>query len=416
MTGVGFRTETVTGPEDMAGLEAWCDVFIFQGSVLDAFPSLARSEKVMVVDVYDPIHLEQLEQTRDADPEERVRVVRHAVQVLNDQLLRGDFFLCASAKQRDLWLGHLSALGRVNPATYDEDGSLARRLVVVPFGLQDDPPMATSPAVRGVMPGIGPDDDVLLWGGGIYNWFDPLTLIRAIDRLRARRPTVRLVFMGVNHPHVPVMRMAADARALAEELGLTGSHVFFNDEWVPYERRQDYLLEADVGVSTHLEHLETEFSFRTRILDYLWAGLPIVTTQGDSFAELVERRGLGLTVAPEDPDALAEALFRLLDDAELRATCGKNTEALAPEFAWGRVLEPLLEFCRRPSVAPDRADETIGPFLHRSRAALVPRPGVRGDVAIAIEHFRQGGLRLLVSKAASRVRHVTRTRAEGRRR
>ena len=24
------------------------------------------------------------------------------------------------------------------------------------------------------------DDRVILWGGGIYNWFDPLTLIRAV--------------------------------------------------------------------------------------------------------------------------------------------------------------------------------------------------------------------------------------------
>ena len=43
-------------------------------------------------------------------------------------------------------------------------------------------------ALKGVVPGIGADDKVILWGGGIYNWFDPLTLIRAVDRLRQRRP------------------------------------------------------------------------------------------------------------------------------------------------------------------------------------------------------------------------------------
>ena len=40
---------------------------------------------------------------------------------------------------------------------------------------------------------------------------------------------------------------------------------------MPYDERADYLLDADVGVSTHFPHIETEFSFRTRILDYLWA-------------------------------------------------------------------------------------------------------------------------------------------------
>lgn len=51
-------------------------------------------------------------------------------------------------------------------------------------------------------------------------------------------------------------------------------------------------MEADAGVSTHMSHVETTFSFRTRILDYLWAGRPpMVVTEGDSFAELVEREG-----------------------------------------------------------------------------------------------------------------------------
>ena len=94
--------------------------------------------------------------------------------------------------------------------------------------------------------------------------------------------------------------------------------MFFNEQWVAYDDRQNYLLEADIGVSTHFDHVETEFSFRTRILDYLWAGLPIVTTDGDSFADLIARTPLGLTVPPEDVDALEAALYRLLDDDELR--------------------------------------------------------------------------------------------------
>ncbi len=41
--------------------------------------------------------------------------------------------------------------------------------------------------------------------------------------------------------------MAVDARRLADELGLTDKHVFFNEEWVAYDDRQNYLLDADVG-------------------------------------------------------------------------------------------------------------------------------------------------------------------------
>ena len=75
------------------------------------------------------------------------------------------------------------------------------------------------------------------------------------------------------------MAMAAEAVALAEELGLRDRVVFFNFGWVPYAERGRYLLEADVAVSAHFDDIETRFAFRTRFLDCLWAGLPVVTTR-----------------------------------------------------------------------------------------------------------------------------------------
>jgi glycosyltransferase involved in cell wall biosynthesis len=391
---------------DLADLERWCDVLVFQGWLVTGRPFLLSSQKVLVADIYDPLHLEQLEQGRDGGEEARRRAVRTSTEVLNEQLMRGDFFLCASGKQRDFWLGQLSALGRVNPPNYDEDATLRSLISVVPFGISDASPEHTRPAVKGVIPGIGPDDKVVLWGGGIYNWFDPLTLLRAIERLRRREPAVRLLFMGLRHPNpdIPEMRMAVATRALADELGLTGTHVFFNEGWVSYDDRQNYLLEADVGVSTHLSHLETALSSRTRILDYLWASLPVVATEGDVLADMVESRRLGVTVPAGDVDALEEALFRLLDDEGFRKTCRENVAALAPELAWSRVLAPLVEFCRRPRRAPDLlVAETAG----RLRHDLAPGPRARGwrnDLRIAADHLREGGPALLGAKAWARVR------------
>ena len=132
------------------------------------------------------------------------------------------------------------------------------------------------------------------------------------------------------------MQMAIDARALADELGLAGRNVFFNEGWVDYSERQNFLLEANVGVTVHFDSAETRFSFRTRALDYLWAGLPIVATDGDAFAELIEREGLGLTVPAEDPEALEEALYRLLTDWELGSGAGSKLSGFATVFAGQR--------------------------------------------------------------------------------
>ena len=367
-------------------LAARCEVVVLGGDILAANPWLATAGPAIVVDLYDPFHLEQLEQARDLGIDGRRRVVFGTIDALNAEAILGDTFLCAAGRQRDLWLGHLAACGRVNPTTYDADPSLRELLRIVPFGVPSEPPVTGEPALRGVVDGIGFDDEILLWGGGIYNWFDPVTLIKAVDVLRVERPNVRLVFMGAQHPNpaVATMRAAVEARAISAERGLTGVHVFFSDAfssgWIPYADRGRYLREATIGVSTHHDHIETEFSFRTRILDYFWAGLPVVTTRGDALAAVVDVAGAGRTVAPGDVDGLAAALGELLGDASALQAAAAASARLADDYRWSVVAQPLVEFCRNPYRAPDLADvETRAAIVARARRA--PKRSLAARVA-----------------------------------
>lgn len=405
-----FRCRAVDGVS-LRALEQWCDILVFQGLVLHTFPWLRDSRKVLVVDIYNPFHLEQLEQGKNDDDLSRARTVSECVTALNDQLRRGDFFLCASAKQRDFWLGQLSAVGRINPRTYDDDESLESLIAISPFGVPPAPPVHGRNALKGVVPGIGADDRVILWGGGIYNWFDPLTLVHAIDRLRNRRPDVRLYFLGLKHPNpdVPEMRMAVATRRLADSLGLTGKHVFFNEGWVDYDDRQNYLLEADLGVSTHLPHVETAFSFRTRILDYIWAGLPVVATTGDTFADLIDAEGLGITVPPGDVDALEEALFRVLDDKAMADESRANLARVAPRYTWPTVLEPLLDFCRSPRRAADLTGAP-GSLVHAAPRVV----SLRHDLALARGYLAEEGPWEVARRAYARARSLALSRVRGR--
>jgi len=394
----------VVDEREIEDLEAWCDVLIFQGNLMRQHAVLRDTQKIVVTDIYDPFHLEVLEQARNLDPPARLLAVQSSTDVLNEQLRRGDFFLCASDKQRDFWLGQLSSVGRINPATYDGSENLERLLAVAPFGVSDEPPRHIRPVLRGVVPGIGEDDKVVLWGGGIYNWFDPLTLLRAVDKLRRRLPEVRLYFLGLRHPNPQVgeMKMADDAVALADELGLVGTHVFFNEDWVEYEDRQNYLLEADIGVSTHLDHVETEFSFRTRLLDYLWASLPIVATSGDSLAALIDSSGIGLTVPAGDVDALEAALFRLLDDDAFNQSCRTVIERVVPSYRWSTVLDPLLEFCRTPSRAPDLVDPETAAMVGSLGNGMWDRIGWRVDLRKTLRFARRREWRALAAKLQQR--------------
>ena len=330
--------------------------------------------------------------------------------MLNEQLSRGDFFLCASGKQRDFWLGQLAGMGRINHATYDDDENLRSLIATVPFGVSDSEPSHTRPRPEGRAPG----DRRRRQGRALGRW--GLQLVRSADAPRARSalltvrlPNVRLYFLGLKHPnpHVGEMSMAVQTRALADELQLTGTHVFFNEDWVPYEDRQNYLLESDVGVSTHFDHVETAFSFRTRILDYFWAGLPVVSTSGDALSDMIESAGAGIAVPPDDVGALEDALFDLLADEEARSAYATASKKLASELTWSRALEPLLEFCRSPRRAPDLVDPLFDthPSPRRRGRRLVDR--IRRDLQIAAAAIRRGDFRELVLRARTRVRVLT---------
>jgi len=393
----------------------WADVIVFQGLFLEMARWLMDSDKILVADVYDPMHLEQLEQAKDLGVGGRAMALRETTRVLNDQLRRADYALCASEKQRDFWLGQLAGQGRINAAVYDEDESLRSLIGVAPFGIVDEPPVQRRHAIRGGVDGIGPDDKVILWGGGIYNWFDPLTLIRAVDRLKDEHPEVRLFFMGLKHPNpgVPDMRIAWQTRELSDALGLTGRHVFFNEGWVPYAERADYLLDADVGVSTHYLHIETAFSFRTRILDYLWASLPIVATDGDTFGTIIREHQLGRVVPPEDVDALVVALEEMLFDEPARQVAMANIVTFAQSYRWSRTLEPLVEFCRNPLRAPDLAVARVAASPTSTGGSRRPRQSMRKDVALARSYLKAGGIREVARRVGGRLGRATRIGQDG---
>ena len=338
----------------MRGLVEAADIVVATGDSLLEFPFLMSCEQRFVMDVYDPHTLESLAWNEAGTLEERLGSHRDRLRVVELQCALGDFYVCASERQRMLWLGWLEARGRINPLTYDRDHSLRNLIDVVPTGLPAEPARHTRALVRGVVPGIGADDLVLVWGGGIWNWLDPLTLIRAVARAAETHPQVRLYFPGPRHPYeaqVPDMAMHGAALDLAKALGLWNQNVFVG-EWVPYANRQNYLLEADIGCSLHLESLESLFAFRTRVLDYIWAGLPMIVTRGDAASEMVREHDLGVVVDYQDVEGVANAI---------RTLAGKPREAYRPRFqelqealSWERVAAPLLAYCQEPQRAPDK--------------------------------------------------------------
>jgi glycosyltransferase involved in cell wall biosynthesis len=365
-------------PRGLRGVLADADVVVATPQSPAAAAELRRCGAKLILDAYDPFPLAVLEGHRDGS-----RLLRRVhVTLARDAYLGGlrsaHHVICASERQRDLWLGAMLAAGLLKPDIYDADPTLRSRIDVVPTGVSAEPLPPGTPLRDGL--GLGDGDEIVLWYGGLWNWLDPVTPVLAMPALLERRPAARLVYLG-RSPAAETERAEADrARAAARELGPASERVHFLETTVPYSERGAWLREAACAVSTHDDHLETRFAFRTRILDFVWARLPVVCTAGDTLSELVDRDGLGATVPPRDPAALAEALTGVL--ATGREGFAPRFERAAGELSWPRAAAPLVRLVTDPERPPRLGD-------HAS-AAAVPGPPVRALATRALQAARRG--------------------------
>jgi len=134
-----------------------------------------------------------------------------------------------------------------------------------------------------------------------------------------------------------------------------------------YAERGPLLAAASAAVSCHTPSLEAELAFRTRLLDCVWAGLPVAATAGDELSARAEREGWGAAISPGDDAQLAEALKLLLDPLASRTARAAALSA-APGYTWEKSAAPLLALLDAPAPARPSPANALLPELQGAAA------------------------------------------------
>lgn len=340
-----------------------------------------------IVDMVVPVQLEQLSESYN-------KIYSYGfckyLYVTALSLSQGDFFICAGEKQRLYYLGMLTALGRINPVTYNK-----KMIDIVPQAAPSEKAEHTKNVFRGKI--VDENDKVILWAGGIYSWYDAETLIKAMKKVVSNISNAKLIFVGAKNPmYAPSNKGYLDAFELSKNLGLLNKNIFFTD-WLPYNERANMYFESDVAVSTHKEHLEAELSFRTRIVDMLWGGLPVITSERDEMSDYIEKYEAGRVVKIGNYDMLADAIIGLLSDDDMRKRMSGNARRIIDdELSWDKAVKPIDEFCKNPKIAEDKIDElAINSYL----SVTMPRYSMGMEIKSLLYHakraYKKGGLKEL---------------------
>lgn len=326
------------------------DVAVTQGHVANDLFAHSRGIPT-VVDLYDPFVIENLHYY----PQRGAEVFTHDHATLINSLIHGDFFLCASEAQRLFYLGLFVATGRLNPAIFNDDPRLSSLIGIAPFGVQPSW-SAGNPARE--------SNDILF--GGIYDWYDPLLAIDATAIVRQSIPDATLTF--TRHPN-PGLTPQGKAAAAEGHVRHNGYEPFVRFEpWVPYEDRGRFFARFRMALLTFPQSVETDLSMRTRIYDYLWGGLPVVTSSARGTDEILVQYDAGSVIAVDSAAAFATEIVRILRDGRRAERMSDGARRFVRDHQWSQVLAPLREFCLEP-----RIDVTKESFAVRLQVPEQPR-------------------------------------------
>ena len=174
-----------------------------------------------------------------------------------------------------------------------------------------------------VHPGVPPGARVIVQVANVMPDKDYGTLLRAAAALGRRRNDFRLLLAGRGTDSPEMAEAIRSARA-AEVVTPLGRQ----------ENVAGLLRAADLFVlSTHSE------VFNVATLEALAAGTPAIVSDIPAFEEMFDHAREGWKVPPGDPEALAEAMGRMLDDAELRQRLIQGGRSRVQEFSRERMAE-----------------------------------------------------------------------------
>ncbi len=385
---------TTWGPDTIGALARGFDSVLMSycmGELSVRVSRALRTDQQLILDCYVPIFTEV--SARDsADVVREQAEFGREIRYWTEPLARGDLFLCAHREQERYYQGALGALGRINPLTYGHP-----MILTVPYGIDREEPRATDRPIARLVGGAPVKK--LLWFGGIYPWFDARGLVDAVAIVNRRRPT-RLVIVGARNPFNTHPDLLARYQELVDYVRRPEfAGLVIMQDWVDFGRRSDWYLDADLLVTINRPGDENALSWRTRLVDFAWAGVPVATNGGDPLGEDLIAAGAAARLPGLEPEAMAQTLGSLLDDGDALRALRERLRAFKQGLYWDVVTEPLARAIERGTRARDLLIEI--PAGLPGGAAAEARPGRLSRIVRLArkvpKHLRQHGVRATAS-------------------
>lgn len=296
-----------------------------------------RANQQLILDCYVPIYVE-ISARGSKDLENEYMAFRSEIHRWSKVLKRGDLYLCANENQKRYYQGVLSALGRINPATYDDN-----LLLIAPYGIYKEKPKVKTRPITTILKDKKEDGyKKILWFGAVYPWFDLRTLVDAVRKINESLP-VKLIIVGAKNPfnaHPDFIERHNELIEYVDSNEENKKNIIFQD-WIEFDNRADWYLDSDLVILINKIGEENELAWRTRLVDYMWADLPILTNGGDPLGEELIDAGAASRLENLSAEGLAMSISNVLDEPKNLDTLKHNLSKVRKKYYWEEVTSEL---------------------------------------------------------------------------
>lgn len=294
------------------------------------------------------------------------RGLQTSIAFMQAVLQKGDVFSGCGLPQQHMMVGELAMAGRLNHRTFGYQ--FARTI-----------PPGSPPGQNVAIPrqearqllathGITEDHFVVLWCGGYNTWTDVDTLFKALTWAMAENPSLHYVSVGANTYEAP-------DNVYTRLLNLIDKspyrHRFHMLGWRPWSEIPQFYRESDVGINIDALHYETIYGTRTRLVEMIASGLPVVTSLGAELSYVLRDRGAALTFEVGDWQGMGEQLAILVREPALREQMALTAHEFANTvLSFAATTKAVREWVRRPQLAPDKEAQDMQARLKNTEFRL----------------------------------------------
>ncbi len=267
----------------------------------------------------------------------------------------GDVFSVVSSRQREVAIGQLGVLGRLNRETAGRE--MVHVMPCAATGIET-PAIASDKSDRAWS--NAEDAFVILWSGGFNTWCDVETLVAGIEKAMEKIEDLHMVVTGgaiAGHDELSWdrFRNLAEASVFSDRIHLLGSLSTGELAW--------WVERADLGLVTEKVLYERELGSSGRMIAWMEARLPFVATSQSELVQDCVDWGVAYAYRPGDPASLTSILLEVFEQRAALPEIGERAWRMAREhFSIDATTGPLRRWVSGAEKAPDLNGEGSNPL------------------------------------------------------